>query len=171
MVGGEGCALEGSRVCARTSHPSPIYIVAACPPVASLPTRHLVLSPHPRSRSLLLTPPCVICPPWRVPRAVSSAPASRRPPPRRPPACPPSCCPPALPSQPRRPPAPPCRLPAPLSCRPPAPLPPTRPSSRRPSPTSLLGPSPPRHMMSRQTRPPGTCPNRPGTRPSSSPTR
>src|SRR6266705_150216 len=132
--GWQGCALEDSRVCARTSHTSPMYIVAACP-VPSLPTRHLVLSPHPRPRSLLLAPPCVICPPWRVPHAVSSAPASRRPPP---------CRPPALASQPRRPPAPPCRPPAP-PCRPPAPLSPTRPSSRRPSPTSLLGPSPPRH--------------------------
>src|SRR6266705_3285186 len=52
MVGGEGRALEGCRVCARTSHSSPMYIVAACPrrflPYAtscSFPTPVLALSP------------------------------------------------------------------------------------------------------------------------------
>src|SRR6266705_2290944 len=49
--GWQGCALEGSRVCARTSHTSPMYIVAACP-VASLPTRHLVFLQNLRSPSL-----------------------------------------------------------------------------------------------------------------------
>src|SRR6266705_1589615 len=139
--GWQGCALEGSRVCARTSHTSPMYIVAACP-VPSLPTRHLVFLRTPvLSLSLSPASPCVICPPWRVPRAVSSAPASRRPrSPRRLPARPQPCRPPAPPPQPRRPPAPPCRPPAPLS--------PTRPSSRRPSPTSLLGPPSPRHISS-----------------------
>src|SRR6266705_3404684 len=53
--GWQGCALEGSRVCARTSHTSPMYIVAACP-VPSLPTRHLVFLPEPRSLSLSLPP-------------------------------------------------------------------------------------------------------------------
>src|SRR6266705_6912878 len=96
--GWQGCALEGSRVCARTSHTSPMYIVAACP-VPSLPTRHLVFLLEPRSLSRPPASPCVICPPWRVPCAVSSAPTLRRPPsPRRPLACPPPCRPPAPPS-------------------------------------------------------------------------
>src|SRR6266705_4129757 len=51
--GWQGCALEGSRVCARTSHTSPMYIVAACP-VPSLPTQHLVFLPEPRSPFLSL---------------------------------------------------------------------------------------------------------------------
>src|SRR6266705_1480026 len=109
MVGGEGCALEGSRVCARTSHTSPIYIVAACPRRFSPHTTSCFLPNLPvlsLSLSRPLAPPCVTCPPWRAPHAVSSAPASRRPPPRPPPACPQPCRPPA---PPRRPPAPPCR--------------------------------------------------------------
>ena len=52
--GWQGCALEGSRVCARTSHTSPMYIVAACP-VPSLPTRHLVFPRNPVP-SLSLSP-------------------------------------------------------------------------------------------------------------------
>src|SRR6266705_1239552 len=102
--GGWGGLCPGgqSRVCAHVAHIA--YVYSRCvPPVASLPTRHLVFPRTPFSLSRPPAPPCVICPPCRVPHAVFSAPPFRRPPPRRPPACQPSCCPPAPPSLPPQP--------------------------------------------------------------------
>src|SRR6266699_3450737 len=138
------CPRGQSRVCAHVAHIA--YVYSRCVPPSLPSLRDILFSPEPPVLFLSRppTPPCVICPPWRVPRAVSSAPAPRRPPPRRPPAppprrppaCPPPCRPLAPP--PRPPPAPPpCRPPAPPPCRPPA--------SRRPSLTSPLGPPSPRH--------------------------
>src|SRR6266705_579310 len=71
------CPRGQSRVCAHVAHIA--YVYSRCVPRPFSPHATSCFPPNPPF-SLSPASPCVICPPWRVPRAVSSAPASRSPP-------------------------------------------------------------------------------------------